>query len=229
MENFGMKIYSKCLDPKDYEFLGESIEYYRNIESTLGELVRPQHPARMWEYGTILKLLEKCSYKTVVDIGGSGSALPQCFATRGLDTTIIDFDDESERIKKQNTVLNTDVKFIAADFLNTEPKKYDIVVCVSTIEHVPDDDAFFLKMLDSCNDGGLVYITCDFFISPIHPNEPPTYKNWVNRTYTKEKLIEMTKIAKDRGFSLVNGMYNWVWNGPHVYNYNFASLILEKV
>lgn len=221
-------IYSKAMHPDDYPEIQGSIEYYRNIEATLGELVRQQHPARMWEYGTILKVLEGKPYKTIVDIGGSGSALPQCFATMGMDCTIIDFDDESERIKKQNELLNTNVKFIAADFLKTEPALYDVVVCVSTIEHVPDDDSFFLKMLDSCNAGGLVYLTCDFFTSPIHPNEPPFYKNWVNRTYTKEKLLSMAGIASEKGFNLLNGKYNWTWVGPHVYNYNFASLILEK-
>lgn len=215
------------MHPDDYEEVQEQIEYYRNIESTLGDLVRPQHPARMWEYGRLLKLLGRTK-QTLVDIGGSGSALPQCCATLGHDVTIIDFDDESERINKQNEILNTDVKFIAADFLNIESKKWDIVACVSTIEHVPDDDTFFLKMLDSCNPGGLVYITCDFFTSPIHPNEPPFYKNWVNRTYTKEKLLSMATIAAERGFKLYNGKYNWVWGGPQVYNYNFASLILEN-
>lgn len=220
-------LYSKVLEPIDYMEIGEEIEYYRNIEATLGDLVRPQHPDRMWEYGRLLKLLGKTP-QTLVDIGGSGSALPQCCATLGHSVTIVDFDDESERINKQNQILNTDVKFIAADFFKTEPALYDIVVCVSTIEHVPDDDSFFVKMLDSCKPGGLVYITCDFFTSPIHPNEPPTYKNWVNRTYTKEKLLSMANLASEKGFKLYGDKYDWVWKGAQVYNYNFASLILER-
>lgn len=223
-----MTLYSKVLEPTDYAEIGKEIEYYKNIESTLGDLVRPQHPDRMWEYGRILKIISYDRGLSIVDIGGSGSALPQCFATLSHNVTIIDFDDESDRINKQNQILNTDVKFIASDFLKTEPAQYDVVVCVSTIEHVPDDDSFFVKILDSCKPGGLVYITCDFFTSPIHPNEPPTYKNWVNRTYTKEKLLSMANLASEKGFKLYGGKYDWVWKGAQVYNYNFASLILER-
>lgn len=223
-----MMIYSKVLEPKDYIGLDDSIEYYRNIERTLGELVRPQHPARMWEYGRLIEILKDRKPTDMLDVGGSGSALPQCAATLGYDVTIIDFDDETQRINEQNKILNTNVKFIGADFLNTGAGKYDVVACVSTIEHVPNDDAFFIKLLDSCNQYGIVYITCDFFTSSIHPNEPPTYKNWVNRTYTKEKLEEMLRLAELKGFRLYGNECDWEWRGPQVYNYNFASLILHK-
>ena len=221
-------IYSKIMHPEDYAEIEEEIEYYKDVQTKLRELVRYQHPARMWEYGTILKILKKTSYKTLIDIGGSGSALSQCFSLRGMDTTIIDFDDESDKINEQNKLLETNTKFIAADFLTVPTKMYDVVISISTIEHVLNDVSFFDKMLDACNKGGLIYLTCDFFTSATHPNEPPTYKQWVNRTYTEDKLKDMVSIASKKGFKLFNNKYDWAWNGPYVYNYNFASLILEN-
>lgn len=230
-------IISKSLKDSDYDEVSTEMNEYAGIAAKLQGSFNQQHPARIWEYTRGMRVVKdyakRHSYDAapmnMLDVGGGGSIFPQCCIEHIHFVDIVDMQDTGKQVEIQNKVMGHDrVKYHNIDFLKYPELQYDIVVSISTIEHVPDDDAFYQKLLRACKPGGIVYITCDFFTDSVHPNEPPVYSTWVNRTYTKEKLESMTKCAEKKGFHLYHGMSDWTWDKPHVYNYSFASLILEK-
>lgn len=51
-------------------------------------------------------------------------------------------------------------KFYSADFFDfISEKKYDVVLCFQTLEHIGDHIGFLKKMIDACRQGGMLIIT----------------------------------------------------------------------
>ena len=63
------------------------------------------------------------------------------------------------------TTMNSQFKnFKQYDFLNEETEKYDIVLCISTLEDIGSDNIpkAFDNLLNQVNDNGRLIITCDY-------------------------------------------------------------------
>jgi len=217
-----MYTYSKCLTEADFETFSE----HALVDPFLKRIhpfYRYEHPMRKWEYGLALKFLLEVGAKTVLDVGGGGSALAPLLAHYGIDVTQIDPDPSGiEAVEKQNEILGCDIKFINEDFLKyTSRKKYDAVTCMSTIEHIEgkvDEKAFMTKL---CKPGNILFLTTDFSTTG------KTFGGAHCRTYNKVSMVKLANLAKNYGFKYY-GEVDWTYGGAMVYEYTFASLALTK-
>ncbi len=220
-----MKNYSKTLDTYDYVTTKEINGIDQIINAIIFSSFRPFHQHRKWEYGICLNALRESGAKTVLDVGGTGSMFAACATFHGMDVTVLDPDAEGAYfIENQNRVFKRDaIRFINEDFFQFKTdQKYDAVVCISTLEHVPNDFAFFKRLLGLVKDDGLVFLTMDF-----HPNGMVHVDGHL-RTYNQERIETLINIAKQEGFEIFGESPDYTWRAPDVNGYTFASLALRK-
>jgi len=161
---------------------------------------------------------------SVLEIGSGGSLFAAMCINEGYNVDVIDPDHMVTLANQQNE----DIGIFQEDYMYKHfDIKYDVVVCLSVLEHIEDDIDFFRKMLDDANT--MIFLTVDFSTSG------RTFSKDHLRTYTADALYELLAIASEYGFHLPNEMHitpAWFDRGAHVYEYNFASLCLvnyEKI
>lgn len=106
----------------------------------------------------IARISGKCS---VLDVGCARSVFPIELANLGYNVTGIDFRDY--QLEHEN------LRFIKGDFITADIGKFDIVICISTYEHigtgaynkrnVENVQAFRNKLLSSLHPAGYLIIT----------------------------------------------------------------------
>ncbi len=141
----------------------------------------------------------------------------------GMNVLTIDPGEIGSWITKQNGVTGGHLSHKQVYFEQFIPeKKYDVVACLSVIEHTENDIAFFRKLLDTVADGGILILTTDF-----HPSGEQIVQGHI-RTYNKEKMLNLISIAEKQGFVPFLGMPDYDYFGEHVNGCDFASLVLRK-
>lgn len=146
---------------------------------------------RGWEYGHLLSNV-KIGDKEVLDVGPGNSRLPRFLAKTGAKVTMLDMDMplEETTVKKSKNL-----KFVLGDMtkMSFKDNKFDIVVCISAIEHVDMKKSGYYKkrdykkrailavkeMIRVLKPNGLLYLTTDFYLSRQSTDK------W---TYTKNKI-----------------------------------------
>lgn len=211
-------ILSKALDPSDYVELGH---YAQHVQNLWGLPSRAEHPHRQWEYAVTYKALQENGVNTVLDIGGGGSLLAPILTWVGMDVLQVDPADNEWLLSQQRAVLGKELAYNQIHFEDwATRKRFDAVTCISVLEHVLDDHAMFLKLLEYAKK--IVVITVDF---------SPTGKSVIQghiRTYNEEMMEAFIQIARGSDLAPLGGAYDYSRPGDYVYGYNFASLVLKK-
>lgn len=217
--------YCKTLNPVDYEIIHET-QHAKSIKQIVGTFAgRAEHPHRAWEYGLVLHALREYQCKQVLDVGGGGSVFDPAAAWVGMNVRVVDPEDYSGWIAQQNrTLLAHDKQNLIAydkcDFMRFEPGvQFDAVTCISVLEHVPDDIAFYKKLASHVRVGGLLALTVDFW--PDAAIKSPDHL----RTYNEDRLSMLAQSVP--GFETL-GSLDYSHLGPYVYSYTFASLIMRR-
>ncbi len=108
------------------------------------------------EYAFALRMLSKFYPKSVLDVGSGTTAFPHLLSNCGMTVTAID------NIKDYWTggMFNRHFYVLDDDILN--PKKisrYDMVFCISTLEHIEDYEKAIINMVNSLNNEGILVLT----------------------------------------------------------------------
>ncbi len=218
------KNYSKTLDMHDYNIVPE-MNFINHIKGKFSGTFRACHEHRNWEYGLCLNALRANGALKILEIGGTGSVFAASAAALGMEVTVVDPDGEGAGLfDRQNLLLGRSaIDFKQLDFFQYYTlKKFDAVVCISTLEHVPDDENFFRRLLGLIKEGGLLYLTMDF-----HPSGQRFVDGHL-RTYHQEQLLALIAIAREYGFEPYGGIPDYSWRGEAVGQYTFASLVLQR-
>lgn len=211
-------ILSKTLELSDYEALGQHYEYVKSLWHLPS---RKEHPHRQWEYAMTCRALDENDVETAVDVGGGGSLLAPILAIAGVDILQIDPADNDWLLSAQQLMTEKVLPYEKVHFENWQnDRMFDAVLCISVLEHVPDDMAMFRKLLSHARK--VVATTVDF-----HPSGKPVIAGHI-RTYNEEMMERFIAIAAEDGFGPAGGLYDYSKPGDHVYGYNFASLVLVK-
>lgn len=219
-----MKVFNKTMDPeRDYEIY-DGIGHVQNIVGMLqghGVPHRFDHPHRAWEYGLAIDASQSIDAKHILDVGGGGGVFAPAIAYTGVEVLQVDPDNVGGWIAQQSQLLGRPITFVQSDFMlyHTE-RKFDAVVCLSVIEHVEDDRAFFKKLLTHVKRDGLLILTTDFAPDGL-PHNP-----FHRRTYNTQQLKALVKLSR-RKFRY-HGRLSYGDHGGPVNGYNFASVVLKR-
>ena len=111
---------------------------------------------RAAEYGFALKWLRKLCPADVLDVGAGTGSWPHLMANCGFPVTAIDKIKgywKSDFFNRHYYIINDDI---------SEPKidrQFDLITCISVIEHIPSHKEAFLGMLGLLKPGGTLVLT----------------------------------------------------------------------
>lgn len=165
---------------------------------------------RFVEYNWIIHNLDKKSGK-MLDVGfGKFPVFPLQMAALGYDVYGIDLVDEMHPIFKE-IAETQNVEFVIADIIkipvlvSDTTNDYDIITCVSTIEHSRNDKEMMKAMKKLLKKDGVLFLTTEYgkrknLDSEIFNYKTKKGKGW--KVYDKEALAELL-----RGFKIVKEEY----------------------
>ncbi|MBN1688055.1 MAG: methyltransferase domain-containing protein [Candidatus Omnitrophica bacterium] len=101
--------------------------------------------------------------KSCCDIGCGFGVVATRFAREGIETLGIDHDDdliEICRLKQEEEGLPGNLCYQSFDISKTLPeKKFDLILCIDTLEHIQDDASALHNMVSSLQENGAIYIS----------------------------------------------------------------------
>jgi len=211
---------SKTLDPADFALLAPELtvvdEHFASD--------RPQHEMRRWEYALALRAAYQWMTgrdyrypRAVADIGGAGSPFRLMLGAQA---------------RSHVEVIDPDLNYPLAHYLtavDTEPQLFDLVTCLSVLEHVDELDRFCYHLGCLVAPGGLLFLTMDYCDDPSYTEPEDHYHfSWMRkRIFNAETLGRIESAFYGRDFSHF-GAIDDAYHGPQVYDYTFASLALVK-
>jgi hypothetical protein len=220
--------YSKLLNPADFNLLDPELGFLYGMKAHLAPAPPGiPHPSCFWEYALALRCCTRSDAQTVLDVGGGGGLFSPAAARCGADVTQIDPGDCAARVAAQGALIGQNIRFGNSDLQSWREGPYDVVACLSVIEHVGDDFGFADRLLGKVRPGGLLVLTADFH---------PTGKRLVGghlRTYSESSLRALMALLGRLGrpYDAVGcwrGEPDWSHFSPWVYDYTFASLVLRR-
>jgi len=101
--------------------------------------------------------------------------------------------------------------------------KFDVTLCISSVEHVHDHDAAFREMVRITKPGGYVMITSDYFRDLEH------FEQSVSRhlQVTPYRPDYVATLPERFGLEFV-GETDFGYRGDFVHNYSFVNLCMRK-
>lgn len=223
---------SRYLQPDDYQAFDPDVWHAVDGNFTKD---RPQHEARRWEYALTLAAIRAWGetlpdseryLPMVADVGGAGS--PFWRMTDGAAVWVIDPDDAGSH--------QTLDQYLHAGVVIGRPRQlFDVVTCLSVIEHVdPKElDGFLYHLTCLLRPGGLLVLTCDACGCTggawHEPTADPHHFHWMRRQIiTRPLLLEIMQHLTQYQCTFLGGVDVHQPPVPTVYDYTFASLVMQK-
>ena len=123
-----------------------------------------EYNERSVEFAFIFKHLSKLAPERILDVGSGRSALPAMMANCGF---IVDATDQKKGYWKGRGSVNRHYLVKDMDIVKCDPRPiYDVVTCVSTLEHIKDWRIAVKNMIGWLKPGGVLLLTC-----PCSPHE----------------------------------------------------------
>jgi SAM-dependent methyltransferase len=144
------------------------------------------------EYGYVFKQLAKLYPKTVLDVGTGITALPHLMSNCGFRVTAIDNITDYWA----NGMINRHYYVIDDDITKTKLKqRFDLITCISVLEHIEDHQAAIKSMFSLLNPGGHLILTFPYnerqYVENVYdlPESNVTKKfAFITQAYSRNKL-----------------------------------------
>lgn len=229
--------YTRSLHPQDYEFLAKWNEPLVQFQQTMTREKVPHrewHPHRFWEYSSILQQLEELTVPRdaeILDVGSGGCFFAPYLAMQYPALTLTDsmkYGDVSGIIKAQRDKYGVALwlhDMLAEDMSLLPDEKYDVTMCISTIEHVAADrhnDALH-ELWRVTKPGGFIFITSDYFRDMEQFERSPS-RHLQFTAYTEQFVNEIPALI-DVDFV---GETDLAYCGDFVHSYSFVNICLRK-
>jgi 2-polyprenyl-3-methyl-5-hydroxy-6-metoxy-1,4-benzoquinol methylase len=230
-----MRPYTRSLHPNDYEFLQDSDDLRAFVDHMAHEGVphREWHPHRIWEYASIMLQLRELGVPRdaeIVDVGAGASFFDPYLALRYPKLCEIDsmkYGDVTDMVEAQRAHYGVALPLYdlaLEDLSPIQSDRFDVSMCISTIEHVDDHDAAMRELVRITKPGGYIFITSDYFRSREHW-EMSISKHLQVTPYTKELVLN---IPNQYRVEFV-GRTDLDYLGDFVHNYSFVNICLRKL
>jgi len=237
-----MRPYNRSLHPDDYQFL---VKWDAELRVHLQDMVnrgvphREWHPHRFWEYASILQQLEELGVSEraeMIDLGSGASFFDPYLTTQFpllCCTDNMQYGDISPEVEAQRRAFNISLPLWAIDIEDMREgavpgwggatDKFDVTMCISSIEHVTNHDKAMWELIRITKPGGYIFITSDYFRDTDHWNVSVS-KHLQITPYT---LDYVSSIPSTFGLDFV-GSTDFEYKGDFVHNYSFVNLCLRK-
>lgn len=168
------------------------------------------------EFSFVFAQLVKTCPKTVLDVGTGTTALPHMIRNCGFEVTAVD----NVRDYWPSGMFNRHYHVIDDDITNTKlTRKFDMVTCVSVLEHIEKFDDAVSNMLGLLNPGGHLVLTCPYneneYLENVYKMEDAGYgKNlpFVCQVYSRKQLDSWLNNNNSR---LVEQQFWQFWDGKY--------------
>jgi 2-polyprenyl-3-methyl-5-hydroxy-6-metoxy-1,4-benzoquinol methylase len=190
------KVYAKvrhAFEPEEYKkFYSEHLPETPIDEKymTQAENIYPR-----WDW--FFKSIKNKSVKTMIDLGCADGVLCLTAAKNGIESIGVNLYKPSVDLANSRAQdLNLNAKFICGDLFD-QTGKYNAVVLMEVLEHLPDPKKGIDHCMSLVADGGSLYLSTprtDHLGIELHKNEP-NHKHWDDslpsghlRLYSEEEL-----------------------------------------
>lgn len=237
-----MRPYNRSLHPDDYVFLDlwpETLRAFERGMSSDGVPHREWHEHRLWEYGSILQQLQQLDVDRdaeMIDVGAGASFFDPYLALRYpllCCTDSMKYGDVTNMVEAQRAYYGVSLPLydLPLEDMSARPEigwggaqdKFDVTMCISTIEHVDDHDAAMWELVRITKPGGYIFITSDYFRDLAQWEASPSRHLQV--TPYMQQTVE--QIPKKFGLAFV-GETDFAYAGDFVHSYSFVNLCLRK-
>lgn len=154
------RTYSMIRHIFDYDF------YKKYYSESLPEIPSPEEHVLLADqiyprWNWVLNKLSEEGAKTMLDVGCSDGVLTLTASSRGVQSHGINLYKPSIELAKQRAerLALKNATFEAVDLLDMTEKKYDAVVAMEIIEHVPSPAKFLDRLNTLRSENGWVYLT----------------------------------------------------------------------
>lgn len=161
---------NKCLNMKDLNY-----DPLLSIKKDFIKKVGNVKDFRLWEYCVCIynSRVSKIFNNHILDIGSGGSILPIYLSLLGNYVTVCDLPSSGKykktieyirQYKEKFKTINIDWDYEDARNLSYFDNKFDIIFCVSVLEHIPNDEDIkaFKEIYRILKPGGIFVGTVDF-------------------------------------------------------------------
>lgn len=237
-----MRPYNRSLHPDDYGFLAKQnalLVAFQQDMVNRGVPHREWHPHRFWEYASIMQQLEDLSVPAeaeMIDVGAGASFFDPLLAIsypRLCCTDSMKYGDVSSMVAAQRAHYGVALPLYDLMLEDMSPRmeigwggatdKFDVTLCISTIEHVDDHDAAMRELVRITKPGGYIFITSDYF------RDIPQWEASPSRHLQVTPYMEAFVNALPGRFGLeFVGDTDFAYAGDFVHTYSFVNICMRK-
>jgi len=183
-------------------------EYHRQKHTLFNE--------RPIEFGFVFRKLGELYPLRILDVGTGKTALPHLMRNCGFLVTATD----NIRDYWQTGMRNRHYHVIDDDIRNSKlTEKYDLVTCVSVLEHIVDYDSAIKNMFNLLVDDGHLVLTCPYtensYIENVYDLENSSYGQNESFTTQSYSRVELDRWLATNGGKIVEQEYWQFWEGEH--------------
>jgi SAM-dependent methyltransferase len=169
---------------------------------------------RAVEFSYVFRNLSQIYPDEILDVGTGITALPHLMANCGFRVTAID------NIKDywKNGMFNRHYYIIDDDITNSKVnKKFDLITCISVLEHIIDYNAAIRNIFKLLKDGGHLILTCPYttnqYVDNVYQLPNSSYGRdlpFVCQSYSRK---ELNKWLIDNNVIIADQEYWQFWTG----------------
>lgn len=168
------------------------------------------------EFGVVFRKLGEVYPRTVLDVGSGTTALPHLMRNCGCLVTATD----NVRDYWPSGMLNRHYHVIDDNICDTRlSARFDLVTCVSVLEHIQDPDSAVRNMFRLLKPGGHLVLTCPYTERSYVPNvyELPNSSYgrgapYITQSYSR---LELARWLRENGGVVLDQEYWQFWEGDH--------------
>lgn len=166
------------------------------------------------EFGFVFRKLGELYPKTVLDVGTGTTALPHLMRNCGFLVTATD----NIRDYWQDGMFNRHFHVIDDDITNTRlSRKFDLITCISVLEHIVEADQAVKNMLQMLNEKGHLLLTFpyneDHYVKNVYELPGSSYGQgnpFITQSYARSNIEKWLSL---NGGRIVDQEYWQYWDG----------------
>jgi 2-polyprenyl-3-methyl-5-hydroxy-6-metoxy-1,4-benzoquinol methylase len=211
-----------------------------NLISKLGMPYHKEIIEKNWDALSCMRVILENTEKTdvILDAGGRiNSIFPDWLTHFGYKTIkVMNLEFDFDNVKRIAVGKNGRVvEYVKGDITKTnfEDNEFSAVICTSVIEHGVDEDAFLKEMYRILKPKGVLFISTDYWKSPIDTSGEHAYGNQIY-IYDEKALLNFVNKAKTYNLKIHGpkldlkcGIKAVYWK-KHRLSYTFVSLTFQK-